>query len=86
METHQNEFSVLSQVFSTSYLIYGTEGFRSCRDGEIGELAPMKMMSVSMEMPRLAMIDPEGAVARDLEASRFCERLSQAIANTKAAD
>jgi hypothetical protein len=86
IETHKNEFSALSQFFSTSYLIYGSQGFRSCHDGEIGEFAPMKSVSVSMEAPRLVMIDPEGAVARDIEAGRSSDRLSGVITKKSAAD
>lgn len=80
IEAHKNEFSVFSQLVTTSYLIYGNEGFRSSYDGEMAEFAPMKSVSVSMEAPRLAMIDPEGVMARNLEASRAADRLSASIA------
>jgi hypothetical protein len=84
MEQHKNDFSVLSQLFTTSYLIYGNQGFRSSHDGEIAEFAPMKSVSVSMEAPRLAMIDPEGAFARNVEAGRACQRLAEALVTDSA--
>jgi hypothetical protein len=80
VEKHKNEFSIFSQLFTTSYLIYGDQGFRSSHDGQLSEFAPMKSVSVSMEAPRLAMIDPEGAFARGIEAGRTCQRLAEKIA------
>ena len=86
IETHSDEHNVLAQMFSKSYLIYGGEGFRFCRDGEIGEYSPMQSMSVSMEMPRLAMIDPEGTAIRSVETGRIFDRLSEAISSKKTGD
>jgi hypothetical protein len=79
VEKHKNEFSLLSQFFTTSYLIYGNQGFRSSHDGQLSDFAPMKSVSVSMEAPRLAMIDPEGAFARGIEAGRTCHGLAEQI-------
>lgn len=83
VEAHTDEFSVFKQFCSTSYLIYGNEGFRLCQDGEIGPLSKMQEMSVSMEMPRLTMIDPEGAVMRRHEAIRFTTRLAKVVCQKK---
>jgi hypothetical protein len=85
IESHQTEFSVFSQLFATSYLIYGSEGFRYCQNGEIGEMSPMKAMSVSMEMPRLSMIDPEGVLVRSIESGRSTDALSTVIEKKKTA-
>ena len=74
------EASLLQHLCSTSYLIYGNEGFRYCSDGEVGEVAMMQRTSVSMEMPRLWMIDPEGTAMRRTDAIEAVERISAQIA------
>lgn len=87
IESHTNEFSILKHLCTTSYLIYGSQGFRYCRDGEMEEVAEMKTMSVSMAMPRLLMMDDEAAQIRRFGAIRMVESLSKTIlANQQAAD
>lgn len=83
IEAKTEEHSVFAKLCSQSYLIYGTEGFRYCRDGEIGEVTPMKMFSTQIELPRLAMIDPEGAVIRHHHAIRSTNELATAIRSRK---
>ncbi len=83
METQVNERSLLKFLCSNSYLIYGNSGFRYCREGAVGELAGMHKSSYSMEMPRLALIDPEGEVARRFQAGRVIDRLEELIVKSK---
>jgi hypothetical protein len=83
IESKSEEFSVLANFFSKSYLIYGTKGFRYCRDGNLGEFAEMKSMSVEMEVPRFLMIDPEGVAIRRHYAIQITKNLSDAIAKAK---
>jgi hypothetical protein len=79
IEAHTDEFSILKHLCTTSYLIYGDKGFRYCRDGEIGPLSQMQEMSVSMEIPRLAMIDPEGMVIRRRDTILLTKQLAEKI-------
>jgi hypothetical protein len=83
VESKSEELSVLANLFSKSYLIYGTKGFRFCQNGHLGELSELKTMSVEMEMPRLLMIDPEGAAIRRHHAIRITKNLSDAITKAK---
>lgn len=83
VESHTNEHSILKHLCTNSYLIYGNKGFRYCQDGELGEFAPMKAISVSVEMPRLLMMDEEGERIRRFEAIRFTNLLSKAVQSAK---
>lgn len=84
IEAHSNELSVFKQMCSNSYLIYGDRGFRYSRDGELGEFSAMQTFSTQMELPRLAMIDPEGVVIRRHNAITMTNRLAAAIRSREA--
>jgi hypothetical protein len=83
MQTQVNERSLLKLLASKSYIIYGSSGFRYCRDGVVGELAGMRESSYSMEMPRLPLIDPEGDVARRFHAGRVIDQLEELVKKAK---
>jgi len=86
METKTAEMSVFAQMFRTSYLIYGGNGYRCFRDGALGELSELKKFSTQIEFPRLEMIDPEGAAIRRHHAIRSIQRLEAALIAREVAD
>ena len=79
------ESSPLLGLFHQSYLLYGSDGFRYSKDGEVQELAKMQTMSAEVELPRMFMIDPEGNALRRREAIEATRTLSARIAEAKKA-
>jgi hypothetical protein len=78
--------SPLFGLFHQSYLLYGSEGFRYSRDGEVQELAKMQAMSAEVELPRMLMIDPEGNALRRREAIDATRALSTRVSEAKRRD
>ena len=86
IDDKSDESSSLLGFFHKSYLLYGSEGFRSSRDGEVGELATMQTMSAEVQLPRMLMIDPEGAALRRRESIRATKALAAKITGTPNSD
>lgn len=86
IETQSEEFSTIAKMFSNSYLLYGSDSFRYCRDGGIGDASELKMISTEMELPRMSIIDPEGAALRRHEAIQITDRLAAIVKKAKTSD
>jgi hypothetical protein len=86
VETKTEELSILRHLCSRSYLLYGGKQFRMVHDGELGELSNLKEFSTSMELPRLEMIDPEGAAIRRHYALKDIRQLEIALTGVEVPD
>jgi hypothetical protein len=86
MDDKSDESSSLLGLFHKSYLLYGSDGFRYSRDGEVGELAQMQTMSAEMQLPRMLMIDPEGNALRRRESIHATKALSIKISGNNTSD
>jgi hypothetical protein len=80
------EMSVFAKMFSTSYLLYGGKTYRYCRDGELGETSELQAFSAETELPRLEIIDPEGAAIRRHHTLNSISQLEARIAGRKLPD
>jgi hypothetical protein len=84
--TKTEELSILRHFCNNSYLLYGGKQFRYVHDGELRELSELKKFSTSMELPRLEMIDPEGAAIRRHYALKDIRRLEMALTGVEVPD
>jgi hypothetical protein len=80
MRAQIREKSVFSQVFSTSYLLYGGKKWRTFFGGQLGGESGMKEISHSAELPRMPSIDPDGMAQRLQNARRLRNQLISRIA------
>jgi hypothetical protein len=80
MNAQVREKSVFTQLFSTSYLLYGGKTWRTFLGGQLGQPSEMKEFSTSAEFPRMPMIDPDGLAQRVQNAHRMRKSLLHRIA------
>jgi hypothetical protein len=80
MDAQMREKSIFTQLFSTSYLLYGGKTWRTFLGGQLGQPSEMKEFSTSAEFPRMPMIDPDGLAQRVQNARRMRKSLLRRIA------
>lgn len=79
------ELSVFAKLFANSYLLYGGKSYRYCRDGELGEVSELQAFSAQSELPRLEIIDPEGAVIRQHDTIESLRQLEAKLTSKRGA-
>lgn len=75
MSAQIKEKSVFTQLFATSYTLYGGKRWQTFFGSNLGDVSEMKEISHSAEFPTMPGIDPDGMAQRAHRARRMIRRL-----------